>query len=286
MPTLVDRLERRFGRLAIPNLTLLLIAGQATLYLADYLPGGVSLEAIELNPHKVLQGEFWRLLSFPFSPPGGMPIFALFYFSLFYMFGSAIEHSWGAFRYNLFLWSGLLANVVAAFVAWAVLRASADQAGAAAGAAAATVATNSFMYGSIFLAFAQLNPNYTLNIYFLFPVPIRFLAILTWIGYTLQLLGGTWMSQLLVLATIFNYLLFFGRDHWRQFKHARRKQLFQAEARQALKPARHVCRVCGLSSDQSPRTLFRYCSKCEGQACYCPEHIREHEHVATVQAAT
>ena len=49
--------------------------------------------------------------------------------------------------------------------------------------------------------------------------------------------------------------------------------------KKATATSRHVCRVCGLSSDASPKTLFRYCTKCAGQACYCPDHIRDHEHV-------
>ena len=45
----------------------------------------------------------------------------------------------------------------------------------------------------------------------------------------------------------------------------------------------HVCHVCGLTSADSPKTPFRYCSECGGDYCYCPEHIRHHEHVKAAE---
>ena len=42
---------------------------------------------------------------------------------------------------------------------------------------------------------------------------------------------------------------------------------------------RHRCRVCGKTDLTHPQMDFRYCSKCAGDECYCPEHIANHEHV-------
>jgi hypothetical protein len=89
----------------------------------------------------------------------------------------------------------------------------------------------------------------------------------------------------MVLATVLNYLLFFGKEHWRELRASQRRRSFQASASRTKSAPKHVCRVCGLSTDDSPKTLFRYCSKCAGQACYCPEHIRDHEHVTAEQPA-
>jgi hypothetical protein len=46
----------------------------------------------------------------------------------------------------------------------------------------------------------------------------------------------------------------------------------------------HTCAVCGLSAVDSPRTAFRYCSECDADRCYCPEHIGNHEHVKEARA--
>ena len=41
----------------------------------------------------------------------------------------------------------------------------------------------------------------------------------------------------------------------------------------------HKCEVCGKTDTDYPDMEFRYCSKCEGQHCYCSEHIFDHIHV-------
>ena len=36
---------------------------------------------------------------------------------------------------------------------------------------------------------------------------------------------------------------------------------------------------CGRTDRTHPELDFRYCSKCAGDQCYCPEHIHRHEHI-------
>jgi hypothetical protein len=279
--SLVSRLERRFRRFAIPNLTMLLIAGQAALFVASLFPEGVDVRKVALDPAKVMQGEVWRLFTFLFTPPpADFPLLVVFYFLLLQLFGSTLESHWGAFRLNLYIIIGWLANVVAAFIALAVLRQQADAAGDQQLLSLAQItASNGFLYGSLFLAFARLYPDYIFNLFFVLPIRVRWLALLAWIGYAYVLIRGSWMERMLVLATVLNYLLFFGREHWQEFRYGQRRRSFQTKAKLALKPAKHTCEVCGMNSDESPRTLFRYCSKCAGQRCYCPDHIRNHEHL-------
>ncbi len=277
--SLMSRLERRFGRWAIPNLTLVLIAGQAALYLANLMPGGIRLDRLTLNPARIVQGEVWRLVTFLFAPPDQRPIFILFYFLLFHLFGSTLEHHWGTVRYNAYLLLGYVANVAAAFVAATIVGVEMTGARGEEFRMAPLAATNMFLYGSIFLAFARLFPDFVINVMFVLPIRIKWLALVVWIGYGYTLVVGGMMERLLVVATVLNYLLFFGREHMREWRHGHRRRSFQAKAKQATEAPRHECRVCGANSEHAPRTLFRYCSKCAGQACYCPEHIRNHEHV-------
>jgi hypothetical protein len=278
--TLLDRLQRRFGWFAVPNVTIFLMAGQAVLYVASRLPQGVSLDRVVLDPAKVMQGEVWRLATFMFAPPNERPLFVIFYFILFHLFGTTLEQQWGTFKYNAFLFIGWFANVAAAFIGWAILG---QQLGLAGNADAMKLlsapASNMFLYSSLFLAFARLYPDFTLNLFFILPIRIKWLALLQWLTYAYLCVRGGWMTRMLIIATVLNYLLFFGREHWRELRQGHRRRSFRTSARRATAPAKHTCVTCGLSSDESPRTLFRYCSKCSGQRCYCPEHIRDHEHV-------
>lgn len=266
---LLKRLEARMRRWAIPNLTGLIVAGQVLLFvvqMARNQGGGVDAFAgVRLDPALVLHGEVWRLVTFAFVPFSMNIINAFFGWMMFYFFGSALENQWGTVRYNTFLLIGVVANIAAAFVAWAV--------------GSFAVASNYFLYTTVFLAFAQLFPGFIINLFFILPIQIRWLALLTWIGLAYGLVVGDWMNQLLIVASILNYLVFFGPAHWREVKQGQRRRSFEALVQKSTRSAVHVCRVCGLDSDASPKTAFRYCSKCAGQCCYCPEHIQSHEHV-------
>ncbi len=284
--SLVSRLERRFGRFAIPNLTISLMAGQAALYIASRFPQGIDISRVALNPALVMEGQAWRLVTFLFTPPATDPIFVIFYFLLFHLFGTTLEQHWGVFRFNLFILIGWLANIVAAFAGAAIVGGLRDGAGDAQLLQLASItASNAFLYSSMFLAFARLYPDFTLNLFFVLPIRIRWLALLNWIVYGYLLVRGGWMTRMLIIATVLNYLLFFGGEHWREFRYGHRRRSFQAKAKRAIKPPKHVCEVCGINSDEAPRTLFRYCSRCAGQRCYCPEHIRDHEHVVETEPA-
>jgi hypothetical protein len=283
--SLLSRLERYLGRFAIPHLTVVIIAGQALLWMAAQVPEGVAIDRITLNPERVVHGEIWRLVTFLFAPPGDTTPLVIFYFLLLYLFGETLERHWGTFRFNVFLLIGYLANVAAAFIAWGIYKTTPELA-AAVGPIGGPPASNTFLYGSLFLAFARLYPDFIINLFFVLPIRIKWLALVAWLWYGYTLVAGSWMERMLVLATVLNYLLFFGREHWREFRFGHRRRAFQAKAKKATAAPKHQCRVCGLSSDDSPKTLFRYCSKCVGQCCYCPEHIRDHEHVTAEEPAT
>jgi hypothetical protein len=276
--SLMSQLQRRFGRFAVPNLTVILIAGQALVFLAGAVtvaPGRARLlDNVGLLPEKVLQGDVWRLVTFLFDPPGMHPIFLFFAWYLFYLMGTTLEATWGAFRYNAYLAIGWLASVAASFVFWFVVGLP------------GVAASNAFLYGTVFLAFARLYPDFVIQLFFILPVKIKWLAWLTWAGYAWTLLfSGGWMPRMMVIAAVANYLLFFGRDIWRDMKQGQRRMSHQARALRTPGRIVHKCRVCGLTSDESPQTQFRYCSKCDGQCCYCPEHLNNHEHVQSKEPA-
>jgi hypothetical protein len=145
-------------------------------------------------------------------------------------------------------------------------------------------ANNGFLYGTVFLAFAKLYPDFVLSIFFVLPVKVRWLALFQWCIYGMTLLtalsAGEWMTCGMVVASVLNYLLFFGRDIWRDLKHGHRRMRHQSRTLRAPQRIVHKCAVCGLTSDEAPQAQFRYCSKCGGELCYCPEHLQSHEHVA------
>jgi len=269
MSSLLNKLERIFGRFAVPNLSLYLVAGQVAVFTFVWFDK-IAIEPFLLIPAYVLHGQMWRVLTFLLVPPPVSWVFIAFSWWIFYLMGSALEDYWGVFRYNLFLFIGWALTVGAAFLT------------------PAEPATNLFVAGSVFLAFAYLNPDFELVLFFILPVKVKWLALLTWAGYAVMFFRGEWGTRCQVLATVGNFLLFFGRDIFLSARLHRRRMTGAAQSfgRSSAEPeARHRCRICGKTELTHPQLDFRYCSKCVGEHCYCSEHIFNHEHVLTDEKA-
>ena len=68
MKNWLDKMERRFGRYAIRNLTMYLLAGYAIGYLLSFTMPQL-LNYFTLEPALILKGQVWRLLSWVIIPP-------------------------------------------------------------------------------------------------------------------------------------------------------------------------------------------------------------------------
>ena len=263
-----DRLERKFGRYAVPNTTVFLIAGQ-TIFYVFLLTGKVDRGLAVLTADQLRHGEVWRLVTFLFNPPLSGPIFAFFAWYLFYLMGSALEAHWGHFRYNAYLLSGFLLTVGASFLV------------------PGYPMSNAWIGASVFLAFAFIFPDFVLHLFLLLPVRIKWLALLIWLGYGYALLIGQWPTRLMVLASAGNFFLFFGRDLFRSAgsRHRRAARKRPAAGSRPTAAYFHRCTVCGITDQSHPEMDFRYCSECEGQYGYCQEHIFHHQHVKKTDTA-
>lgn len=254
--------ERKLERFAIHDLTLYLVGGQGmALFLGLIMPGFVS--NMLLIPEAVMSGQWWRLLSFVLTPPGGNPLFAVFALYLLFFMGRSLEAQWGTLRYNLYVLVGFLMTIAAAFVF------------------PFGVASNTYITGSIFLAFAFLFPNFEIMLFFVLPVRIKWLAMLTWAFYIFNFVMGDWANRLLILAAVSNFFLFFGKEMFYNARHGHRKVKQQANAIAERDKPRHICTVCGVTDKSNREMEFRYCTKCEPPVAYCMDHLHTHEHKNT-----
>lgn len=261
---LLDKFERLFGRFAIRNLALYLVIGQVFVLLATMMQL-INPATLVYRPVLVMNGEWWRVFTFMFLIP--MPsttmgfIFTAFGWYLFYLMSNALEDHWGAFRFNVFLFSSFALTVLLTFLAprYAV--------------------TNIFILGSVFLAFAYLNPDFELVLFFILPVKIKWLAMIAWAWNLYLFIRGDLSDRLQIGAAVGAFFLFFGGDMIRTLRQGRRTVTRRAEKAVEESKPRHVCHVCGKTDRSHPQLDFRYCSKCAGDQCYCPEHIQNHAHV-------
>lgn len=263
--SLLQRLEKTLGFLAIPNITLYIVCLQSLAYVLAMARPEL-LGNMTLMPARVAAGEWWRLISFVIMPPITNPIFVIFALYLFWLMGTALESHWGTFRYNLYLLIAYVTSVAAALLVHF------------AGGAGTDVGTNAYIGGSVFLAFAWLYPNFTILLFFILPVQIKWLALITWAFYGYRLLVGEWLDQALVLAAVLNFLLFFGRELIQSARSGKRKMERQMERNRAQEVPFHVCTTCGITDKTHPKMEFRYCPECVGGWGYCMDHISNHEH--------
>lgn len=264
---MLDKLERRLGRFAIPNLVTFLVAGQVGSWILGKTPKGEAfIAALELDIPRVLSGELWRLLSFLFiAPSGGWfgDLFLIFYFLLIFIYGRALEGHWGAFRFNAYMFIGWFATVATAFLVGK--------------------GTNLFLMESLLFAFAYLYPDFELRLFFILPVKIKWIALLVgaqllYAMYQFVAFGLAPMA-LLPVAGVLNFVVFFASDMRLRLRgRARRAQRRREVARTTGEPT-HRCAVCGTTDLDDPTAQFRYCSQCDGKRGYCMDHIRDHEHV-------
>ncbi|MFR2492090.1 MAG: hypothetical protein ACLS9B_16480, partial [Coprococcus comes] len=168
MKNWLDKMERRFGRYAIRNLTMYLLAGYAIGYLLSFTMPQL-LTYFTLEPALILKGQVWRLLSWVIIPPNDNIIFVIFMMLLYYSLGNTLESYWGAFRYNVYIFSGILFTVIGAFIVNGLI-------GGITG--FGSLYSTYYINMSIFLACASIMPDYQLLLYGIIPIKMKWLAVL------------------------------------------------------------------------------------------------------------
>ena len=276
MKNLLDKMERRFGRYAIRNLTMYLLAGYAIGYLLSFTMPQL-LTYFTLEPALILKGQVWRLLSWVIIPPNDNIIFVIFMMLLYYSLGNTLESYWGAFRYNVYIFSGILFTVIGAFIVNGLI-------GGITG--FGSLYSTYYINMSIFLACASIMPDYQLLLYGIIPVKMKWLAILDVVLLAVDAVQGGLIIRIVIIASLLNFIIFFFcnrnlRGH--SPKQAVRRKKFQKQIsrpqNQYAGGAKHRCAVCGRTELDDSTLEFRYCSKCNGNYEYCQDHLFTHEHV-------
>ncbi len=188
----LDRLERRFGQWAIPQFALFIVMANGLIYLLA-LSRPAFIGELLLDPAKVHQGQYWRLITFLFVPPMLSPLWMVFWLLLMYQFALALEQEWGEFKFNLFYAIGWVATAGSAMAMQAPV-------------------LNVSLNVSLFLAFATLFPDYQMLLFFVLPVRVKYLAWLAWVWVAWALIVGSMITRVALAASLFNYAVFFGGD--------------------------------------------------------------------------
>ena len=109
----IDKLERKFGRFGIPNLTIYMIVCYVIGYALMIVNPGI-LNWLSLEPAYILRGQVWRLVTWVLYPPStsGVLWFAIAVLFFYYPIGTSLEWTIGTFKYTLYILSGVIGVAV------------------------------------------------------------------------------------------------------------------------------------------------------------------------------
>ncbi|MBS0658189.1 MAG: hypothetical protein JSR82_08080 [Verrucomicrobia bacterium] len=264
----IDRLEKRLGWIAIPGLTKGIAVLTAIVWVLTRANPAYENQLV-LLPAAVWAGEWWRLISFLFVPmvndqflffevAYSNGIWMLFAVLFLWFIGNSLEREWGAFRLTLYILLGYLGIVASALVLGA---------------------PGSFgpISLALFFAFATLAPNYEILVFFILPVRVKWLALISAVMLLLMFFTGGWLVKVWLLLCYVNYLVFFGPEWVSRLRHSRetaqRRNRFESARREMERdqPTMHACAVCGRTELSNPELEFRVSGLDEKE--YCREHL-------------
>lgn len=285
------KLERKFGRYAIRNLMYYLIILYAVGFILEVFGNGFYSRYLALDMAMVFRGQIWRLFTFVIGPPNTSLWFIFISLYFYYMIGTVLEHAWGTFRFNVYMFSGWFLHVVAALIIYLGFGAN------------FSMTTTYYINMSLFLAYATLVPDAQLLLFYLIPIKIKWIAYYEMLVFALTILGGAFYKYLpgnilyglitigviplpeyalMAFLSLLNFIVFYAVT--RNFRavsprEIKRKVEYKNKIKAAERSRKHKCAVCGKTEDDGEELVFRYCSKCEGAYEYCNEHLYTHKHV-------
>ena len=199
--SILERLERKLGRFAVPNLMKYICVMYALGFMIQISAPEFYYYYLDLDPEAILHGHIWRILTFlifyPASTGFGSIFWAVIGIMVYYSIGRTLEYLWGNFRYNFFFFSGVILYNVAGILIYLVTGVSLQL-------------NPTYMGFSIFLAYALTLPDTVFYLYFFIPIKAKYLAVLETLLYLYLLvvspsLGG----KLSIVLSFANVLLFF-----------------------------------------------------------------------------
>jgi membrane associated rhomboid family serine protease len=243
-------LERRAPWLGTPGLLKAVVLLNALTFVLLAMDPGYA-EVLAMIPEKILQGEVWRLVTYIFIPETQSTFWIIFALLFLWFLSSALEETWGPLRLNVFYLVGMAGCTVAAFFFGGE-------------------ASNTFLNLSLFFAFATVAPDYEIFLFFILRVKMKYLAWIMAGILGLQFMVVPLSAKMAIVASLVNYLIFFGPPFIREARQRRqaavRQQKFKIEETETM----HRCAVCGRTEASNPELDFRV--KDDG-AEYCTDHL-------------
>lgn len=216
------------------------------------------IEYLLFDRDAIFRGEVWRLVSFVFIPGTTSPLLILFAVFFLWFVSDGLEHEWGPFRVNLYVYATIaclmglgLVPVVGVVVNFAV---------------------TFLFFSTLFFAFAAIYPDQVINLFGIIPVKAKWLALANAAMLVFQVISVP-PFLLSVAAGLLPFFVVFAPGFIRDFRNqsdaSTRRAAFQERAKAGAAAAFHTCAACGATDASHPEREFRvaadgeeYCDPC------------------------
>lgn len=280
----MDRLERKFGKYAIPNITRYMIFANLIGYILSAVGQGWLLGYLDFSANHIFHGQIWRLITWIFVPASGLSVWTLLFILCLLMLGQNLEYSLGTFRMNMYFWGGILLSDIGGLLIYVITYFSGMNFGLP------IYLTSYYILFSLYLMLGILMPDTEVRLYFVLPIKMKWLTIVyvVELGYEIfSYFKMGWIYGIMfgteIVIAFANLLLFVyfckNRVSRKQKKRQREFQTQFAQPRPGSGITKHKCAICGRTELDDPNLTFRYCSKCAGNYEYCQDHLFTHKHV-------
>lgn len=195
--TFYQKLERRFGKYAVPNLMKYICVIYVVGYLIQMFNPLLYFYYLDLDAEAILHGHIWRIITFIFYPPSTSFLWMIVALFVYYSLGMTLERVWGTFKYNFFYFTGVILLVLSAILIYLVTGYSVQL-------------YPTYMTFSIFLAYALTFPDTTFLLYFIIPIKAKWLAIAEVVLYLFYFVALPGLgNKVAILVSLLNVALFF-----------------------------------------------------------------------------
>ncbi len=160
-----QKLERKYSKYAIQNLMMYIIVLYAVGFVFEVFAPGVYSTYLSLDFAYIFKGQIWRLVTFIIQPPSTSIIFVFFSLYFYYLIGTVLENIWGSFKFNVYFFSGVILNIIAALIIYLIFGISFNM-------------STHYINLALFMAFAMEQPDMEVLLFFVIPIKIKWMALL------------------------------------------------------------------------------------------------------------
>jgi hypothetical protein len=196
----LNKLERKFGNWAIPNLIVWLI-GAYTIGFVLYQVNPSIIGLLMLSPYHILHGQIWRLITWVFMPTDTNLVYLLIMALFYYQLGTTLERTWGTFRFNVYIFGGMLFTVIGAFLLYGIMYLM-NGGVTTEMLLIGTSFSTSYINMSIFLAFACMYPDMQVLLMFIIPIKMKWMAAVYGVLIALSFFETGWAGFLCRSSTL------------------------------------------------------------------------------------